>query len=164
VEKEAFPINGTKVQPFSLPYQLSPNSNITFVCPWNWTNYQGKSVTVIVQSIENYSTRFTKVTSKRVILAITSVLFDPIDTTGFSITVRNSISSLEDAYILTVTVTLENETIKTISFSYALSPNSTVVIPCLWDWTNYRGKNVTITVHATKGYEASTLYTPPSEF
>jgi len=164
VENETFQISGTEVQPFPLPHSLSPNSNITFVCPWNWTNYQGKRVTVIVRSIENYSTQFTKVTSKRVILAIASILFDPVDTTGFNVTVRNSDSSLEDAYLSTVTVTLEKETIKTISFSYTLSPNSTVTIPCSWDWTDYRGNNITITVHATKGYETSTLYTAPPEF
>ena len=164
VENETIKIAGTEVQPFPLPHSLNPNSNITFVCPWNWTNYQGKTVTVMVWSIENYSTQFTKVTSKRVILAITSVLFDPLHTTGFNVTVRNSNSSLEDAYLSTVTTALENETIKTISFSYTLGPNSTVTIPCLWDWTDYRGNNITITVHATDGYETSTLYTVPSEF
>jgi len=163
VENETFPINGTEVNP-PLSYPLSPNSSIPFVCPWNWTDYQGRSVTVIVRSVENYTTHFTKVTSKRVILAITSVLFDLIDTTGFNLTVRNSNSSLDDAYISKVTITLENGTIREIApLSYTISPNSTVTIPCLWDWTNYRGKNITITVHATKGYETSTLYTTPPE-
>lgn len=162
VENETFPINGTEVNP-PLPYQLSPNSSISFLHPWNWTDYQGKSVTIIVQSAENYTAHFTKVTSKRVILAITSVLFDTIDTTSFNLTVRNSESSLDDAYISKVIITLENGTIREIALSETVSPNSTVTLGCPWVWTTYRGKNITIAVHTTKGYETSTLYTTPPE-
>ena len=163
VENETFLINGTEVKPFPLPHQLSPNSSVVFVCPWNWTNYQGRSVTIIVRSVENYTTHFTKVMSKRVILAIISVLFDPVDTTDFDLTVWNSNSSVEDAEISKVTITLENGTIEEIALSpsQTVSKNSTATFRCPWVWTNYRGKNITITVHTTKGYEASTVYTTP---
>jgi hypothetical protein len=165
VENETFTINGTEVKPFPLPYQLIPNSSITFVCPWNWTGYQGNNVTIIVRSLENYATHFTKVTSKRVILAITGVLFDPINTTGFNFTVWNSNSSVENATISNVTITLENGTItpNVLSASQTVSRNSSVTFRCQWDWTNYRGENITITVYAEEGYETSTVYTTPPE-
>jgi hypothetical protein len=164
VENETFTINGTEVAP-PLPYQLSLNSSVVFVCPWNWTNFQGKNVTIIVRSLENYTTRFTKVTSKRVILAITGVLFDPTNTTGFNLTVWNSNSSVENATISDVTITLENGTItpNVLSASQPVSINSPVTFRCQWDWINYRGENITITVYAEEGYETSTVYTTPPE-
>ncbi len=163
VENETFTINGTEVKPFPLPHQLSPNSTVEFVCPWDWTNYQDKNVTITVRSAEDYTTYFTKVTSKRVVLAITSVLFDTIDTTGFNLTVRNSESSLDEVQISKVTITLENGTIEEIALSHTLSSNSTVTFRCAWIWTDYQGKNVTITVHTTEGHKTSTVFTTPSE-
>jgi hypothetical protein len=166
VENKTFPINGTEVTSHHpLPYQLQNDSSATFLCLWNWTNYQGKNITIIVRSLENYTTHFTEVTPTRVILAIMSVLFNHIDTTGFNLTVWNSNSSVESATIADVTITQNGTTIGkiTISPSQTVNVNSTVPFRCPWVWTNYRGNIVTITVFTKEGYEASTVYTIPSE-
>lgn len=161
-------INGTEMEP-TLPYPLYPNSSITFECPWNWTNYQGKNVTIIIHSAEGYTAQFTKVTPTRVFFAIVSVIFDPIDAKSFNITVRNSEFSLDDVLITKIAVTLENGTIIEISdvlpvLPYTLNSNSTAIFRGSWDWTNYRNKNIVITVHTRKGYMASTQYTTPPAF
>jgi len=161
-------INGTETTP-QLPYKLEPNSTITFICPWDWSDYQGKNVTIIIWSVENYTTKFTKVTPTRVFLAIVSAVFDPIYTGNFNITLRNSEFSLDSAYITKITVTLENGTVIEILdvlpvLPYTLTSNSTVTLQCTWDWTNYRNKNIVITVHARKGYVASTQYTTPPAY
>jgi len=158
-------INGTTVSP-QLPRTLNQNSSETFKCLWNWTDYQGKNVTITVRTEEGYVAQLVKVTSKRVILTITSISFDSINTSIFNVTVRNSVLSVENANITKVTVTFENGTVKEMSsvapsLPYLLSPNSVVTFTCQWDWTNYRGRNVTITIYAEKGYATFSLYTTP---
>jgi hypothetical protein len=158
-------INGTKVLP-KLPHILGKGLSITFKCPWNWTGYQARNVTVTVRTEENYRAQYVKVTPKRVILTIASIGFDSINTGIFEVTVRSSALSLENANITRVTVTFENGTVKEISnttpsLAYLLNPNSIVKFTCQLDWTNYRGKNITITVYAAKGYWAFSLYTTP---
>jgi len=158
-------INGTTISP-QLPYTLNQSLSQSFRCPWNWTGYQGRNVTITVKTVENYVAQFFKVTPKRVILTIAAISFDPINTGIFNVTVRNSALSLEDANITKVTVTLENGTVKEMSnvapsLPYLISPNSTATFTCQFDWNNYRGKNITITVYAAKGYVAFSLYTTP---
>ncbi len=164
-------INGTEMEP-ALPYPLYPNSSIAFECPWNWSNYQSKNVTIIILTAENYTAQFTKVTPTRVFFAIVSVIFDPIDTESFNITVRNSEFSLDDVSITKIAVTLENgaliEMLDVLPvLPYTLGSNSTAPFRCTWNWTNYRGKNVLITVYAATDYTSyttSTQYTTPPTF
>ena len=161
-------INGTETTP-QLPYKLEPNSTVTFICPWNWSNYQGRNAAIIVRSTENYTAQFTKVTPTRVFCAIVSVVFDPIDTKNFNITIRNSEFSLDDVFITKIAVTLENGTIIEVSdvlpvLLYTLNSNSTATFRCTWDWSNYRNENIVISVHTRKGYIASTRYTTPPAF
>jgi len=161
-------VNGTETTP-QLPYKLEANSTVTFICPWNWSDYQGRNVTIIIRSTEDYTAEVTKVTPTRVSLVIVSAVFDPIYTGNFNITVRNSEFSLDDAYITKITVTLENGTVIEMLdvvpvLPYTLTSNSTATLQCTWDWTNYRNKNIVITVHARKGYIASTQYTTPPTF
>lgn len=158
--------NGTVKEIVSpqLPFPLQPNTHMTFTCPWNWTGYQSRNVTITVKTEENGVAQFVEVIPK--ILAITSITFDSTNTYVFDVTVRNSAHSLESANITKITVTFENGTVKQMSnvapsLPYLLNPGSTVTFACQWDWTNYRGRNVTITVYAEKGYVASSLYTTP---
>ena len=39
----------------SLPYTLLPNASVAFMCPLNWTDYQGKEVTVKVYALQGYA-------------------------------------------------------------------------------------------------------------
>jgi len=158
-------IDGTETTP-QLPYMLEPDSTATFICPWNWFDYQDKNITITVRSAENYTAQLTKVTPTRVSLAIVSVLFDPIDTTTFTVTVRNSEFSLDDTQITQVAVTLENGTVTEISgvlpvLPYTLASDSTAIFQCTWNWTNYRNRNIIITIHTARGYIAASQYTTP---
>jgi len=166
-------INGTQTTPpLDPPYELGPNSNVTFICPWVWSDYQNKNITVVMRSAENYTAEFTGVTSTRVFFAIVSVVFDPIDTKSFNFTVRNSEFSLDGVLITKMRVTLENGTmIEMVDalpvLPYTLNSNSIATFRCTWDWTNYREKDVLIAVHATTNYTSyiiRTSYTTPPPF
>jgi len=161
-------INGTETIP-QLPYKLEPNSTTTFICPWNWSDYQGKNLTILVHSAENYIEEFTKVTPTRVFFAIVSVVFDLIDTKNFNVTVRNSEFSFDNAYIAKIAVTLENGTVIEISgvlpvLPYTINLNATVTFQCAWDWTNHRNENIIISVYIKEGNKASTQYTTPPAY
>jgi hypothetical protein len=43
--------NGESV---SFPYLLEPKQSVTFTCQLNWTKYQGRSVTVAVETLQGY--------------------------------------------------------------------------------------------------------------
>ena len=50
-------IDGTLTNPTLLPngYVLNIDSNVTIVCPWNWTLYSNQNLTITVQTAEGFS-------------------------------------------------------------------------------------------------------------
>ena len=36
------------------PYTLHPGDSVTFICTWNWTNYQDRNVTITVYTLQGY--------------------------------------------------------------------------------------------------------------
>ncbi len=148
----------------SFPYTLNPNTSIPFTCYLNWTEYQGKKVSVEVETSQGYTAHRTQITPQPVVLAITDVLFNVTNTTSFSVTVQNSASSPTHVNVTRVTVNV-NETIQetelNVTLPYVLHPNSTVTFVCSWDWENYQGMTVTITVHTQQGFEIPYVYELP---
>lgn len=149
----------------SLPYTLQPNASVAFMCPLNWTDYQGKEVTVKVDTLQGYAAYYTQVTPQPVVLAITGVLFNTTDTTSFSVTVQNNASSPTHVDITGITVNV-NETTQEITelnvtLPYVLHSNSTITFLCSWDWTNYQGMTVVVTVHTQQGFEIPYVHTLP---
>lgn len=158
-------IDGALITPslYPEPFKLDRNSNQTFTCPWNWIDYQSKNVTITVRTIDNYIAQSVETTPA--ILAITCISFDTINTSTFDVTIRNS-APIEIVNIANVTVTLDNGTVRQVPIltpsSHLINPASTVTFTCQWNWTDYRGKNITITaISAEKGYMAFSRYTTP---
>jgi len=143
------------VTPF-LPYTLHPNSSVGFSCHLDWTEYQGRNVTVRVDTSQGYATYHTQATPEPVVLAITNAVFDTANKTRFDVTVQNNASSPTHVDVIGVTVTVNETTYETelnVTLPYVLQPNSTVTFECSWDWTNYQGMTATITVHTKQGFE-----------
>ena len=167
--------NGTsqeiiEVSPSLSPsYPLEPSANVTFRCSWNWTDYREKNATITVYTLQDFTVSSTQATAARVLLAITDVLFDVVDPSYFNVTVGNSEYSLTQVNITRITVTFENGTSLEVAVEsppflpYSLPLNNTVTFKCSWNWTNYQGENVIITVETLEGYEASSdPYTIPT--
>ena len=156
--------NLTIVPPPSLNYTLYVNKSVTFKCNWDWTSHWNDDVTITVYSLQGYSASYTKVTPAP--LVISDALFNATDTSYFNITVKNHELSPSYVLVTSITVTLENGTIQDVTvvaprLPYMLHQNESVIFNCSWDWTDYRGKNVTITVYTLEGYEASYTRTTP---
>ena len=155
--------NGTEVDPH-IPYTLNKNSSETFVCPWNWTDYQNTSVTVAVRTLQGYMNYTTVVTPLPVTLEITKVDFNPANTTRFDITVRNNGVSPTYLNVTRITVTMDQQIVREWTVEngtevdphipYTLNKNSSETFVCPWNWTEHRDRNVTITVYTLQGFMA----------
>jgi len=158
--------NGTYVEP-AIPYTLDSNSLATFVCPWNWTEHRDKNVTVVVDTLQRFTAWRTQVTPPPIILNITYVGFDPIDTNHFNITVQNSEFSLEEANITEVHVTIENIIVAKLaddtvpSLPFILPSGADITFMCSWNWSTSSGKDIIVTVETSEGYEATYTYRIP---
>ena len=154
----------------SLPYALRPNASVAFMCMWNWTNYRGKNATIAVHTRQGYAAYHTQaIPPPPVVLTITKVLFNTADTTHFNVTVQNSELSPTYVNITRITIAMENGTVREITEvypritpHYTLHPNSSATFRCMWNWTGYRNKNVTVTVYTQQEYVVSRTQTTPA--
>ena len=142
---------------------LPPGTNQTFTCSWNWAEYSGKNVTVVVKT-PKYSANSSLVLLKA--LTITDVLFNPPYTTHFIVTVQNPTG--RNFTITTVNVTVEGEFPLDItgyvvpSLPRMLNPDTNLTFMCEWNWAGDQGKNVTVTIETSEGYTTSRTFKIPS--
>lgn len=151
----------------SLPYTLHPDESISLTCTWDWTDYQGKEVTIAAHTLQGYVAYHTQAAPPPVNLTITEMLFNTTDTRHFNATVENSELSPTYVNATRITITMENGTTREVievspPLTYALHPNASVTFVCAWDWTDYRDKNVTVTIHTLQGYVTSFTQTTPA--
>jgi len=151
--------NGTEVDPH-IPYTLNKSSSETFVCPWNWTEHRDKKVTVTVYTLQGFTAQYSQVTPAPIILEITEINFNPLNTASFNVTVKNSEFSIADANITEITVILEDEASEKINVTdptlpKVLNRTQSILFNCTWSWADYSGKNVTIVVQTQEGYSAN---------
>ena len=147
--------NGTAVNP-PIPFTLSRGSTETFVCPWDWTDHRDQEVTVILSTAQGFAVNYTRATSPPVILDITDVSFDPIDTKQLSFTVRNSDFSLADTEITEALLTIENKVVANLTgllgLPTPLNRTHSTSFTCTWDWAEQLGGNTSIAVKIEQGY------------
>jgi len=161
--------NATTLDPYTLPYVLNPDDSVPLACSWDWTEYQGQNITIAVHTLQGYTAYYPEPPQRtalpsRVVTEITDVLFDVTNTTCFNVTIRNSEDSPQGSYITlsSITVAAEDETFPDVpvfpppDLPYRLFPNTDVTFKCSWNWTDFREKNVSITVHTQQGFAKST--------
>jgi hypothetical protein len=79
-----------------------------------------------------------------------------------NVTVRNSEFSKVNATITEVRVRTDNATFSIAGVTgYEIDLGSEVAIVCPWNWKPYQTQNVTITVYATDGAQASATFEIP---
>ena len=161
-------INGVSAQsytltsegkPLSLPFTLHRNETVSITCSWNWTEYQGKNVTIAVRTSQGYIASRIKTLPPPVILNITDVTFIKVDGAYFNVTIQNSEESPTYVNITRITITMDNGTVREITKvspkltpPYAIYPGSSETFICVWNWHEYRGREVTITVYTLQGF------------
>lgn len=153
--------NGTTVDMHdvapTIPVTLLTGTTTTFVCSWDWTTYRGMNATVNVYTSQGYEFHKTETTPRAAQLTVTDADFDSSLLSKFSITVKNSENSIDDANITKVEVmfedyTTEEATVESPNTPYTLAIGGTVTLDCTFDWSDHRSETVQIYVTSSEGY------------
>jgi hypothetical protein len=143
---------------------LLPGTNRTFTCSWNWTEYSGKNVTIVVKTHEGYSAYSTPVPLAA--LTISDVHFNLLDTTHFIVAVQNPTELSFN--LTTINAEIKDGSVLNITdvepdLPFLLPPSTNITFMCSCeDWTGYQGKDVTIAVETSEGYTTSRMCKIPS--
>lgn len=149
-----------------LPIVLEPNSSISLACLWNWTEYQGKTITIALITEQKYVTQVTEFIPQYVVFNIKEIKFSLDDPYHFNLTVFNSEYSEIPLNITKISIRLENGTLVSPlsvdpSMPQMLDRNAAITFMCAWDWSKNRDEELTVTVYAQQGYKTeATCKTP----
>jgi len=152
-------LNGSLSTPqFSPLYRLGTNQTVTFKnCPWDWRNFRNQNITVTVHTKQNFTDVTKTVKTPQPLIFKTSSSFSLNATGYFLVNATNSPTSTQD---ITVTQIRFNTT--QANFTTQVVPiGETRQFNCSFDWMNYRGKTVPVSVNAS-GVVVSQLVTLPS--
>ncbi len=164
VDVDRISVNGLEVSvmpPQVLPFTINPNESVVFTLNLNWIDFQNKTVTVRVDTLQGYTAVKTVLGPLPVSLIIEDVVFDNTTSTQhFNATVFNEEFSPAAVNITQVTILVRNETVTIADIirepPNLLQPDSLMLLTVFWDWTEYQGTstNVAINVHAEQGFTA----------
>jgi hypothetical protein len=148
-----------------LPYELDKGQEETFVCDWNWGDYAGETLKVIILAEEGSGAVY-EIETASVGLEVSSAIFTTTDTQHFNVTIKNPAASVSDLEVTKITVTMENGTDVNIretapSIPITLLTGTSTTFVCSWNWTYYRGMNATVNVYTSQGYEYHRTETTP---
>jgi hypothetical protein len=146
-----------------LPIVVTINDSIELQCYYDWQGYP--KPTVRVKTLEGYTFEIEKEIPSTAIIVVTNVTFSETNTTELSVTLWNSPDSetLIDVVNITLTDDEGNETkIGIFDPPVRVDKNETVTLNCVWNWTEYRDRNVTIKAYTKQGFRAvsKTVKTP----
>lgn len=143
------------------PRTLETGGLETFRVLWNWANYTGQTLKLIIFLAEG-SGPTQKASLPYVGLTVEAHFNSSISTQHFNVTVRNDEASatyvdIKNLTINGVTISSENVTMngKAVAFPYFLNSSQSAVFTVAWNWTSYQGKSVTVTVETLQGYTAT---------
>lgn len=152
---------------------LPVNSSLTYTCNYNWEGFRNVNVTVTVKTYEGYEATYTTNKLLGAVISIQDVKFDYSDMEHFYVDIRSSEDSTAYASIKMINVTLEDGREITINQTFppvgvpsafnSVSPNGSLIFNCLWNWSDYRDKKISVKVYTNEGFtvQAKNVTTPP---
>ena len=162
-------INGTTTNPsfYPQPYKLNKGENITFNnCAWNWKNYRDRAFRVLVQTRQGINASTSSLTSPpSPSFKLEQITFNMNNTNYFTFTLRNRLSSLEAATISKIEFIHGTSTVTMATTTPELPCNITVgasqTINCTFDWSSFKGQNITLIIYTTQRINLTIPYTLP---
>jgi len=142
-----------------LPKTLVRGASTTFKCYWNWANYTGDELKIIVMPREG-SGASVRARPPAVELEL-SPFFNASSPFWFLLNITNSAGSPANVSLTSVDVALDNGTwIRGLPTEPSVSweepsvirPNSTLTLNCTWNWLAYRNRTITIVAKSLEGY------------
>jgi len=159
-------------QNVTFPIDLIHGRPVSLQCLYDW---EGRNPKVRVETSEGYYAEASANATASVLLLTTDAVFNETKPDELSITVSNSQYSSTPVDISDIVLTYRNGTqdqqyhingtltIPQFAPYYRLGiGNTTTFNHCIWNWTNYRDQNVTITVNVKQGFTpaSKTVKTP----
>jgi hypothetical protein len=146
-----------------LPMQLANGTSINVRCFYDWENYKNPAVRVKTQ--EGYFVDATSNASATVLLAVADVEFSETNSTTLRVTLLNSQESATLVGVTNITLTDDGGVeycIKEFDPPYIININESATFDCIWNWTEYRSRNATITAYTQQGFKSTqkTVKTP----
>jgi len=143
------------------PVTISRNESKLFSFNGSW--YGVTKIGLSIEAEQGYIFR-KEVEMKTAYASIQKVSFDEDHPDHFNVTVYNFADSANFVNVAKVKCTLEDGTALTFDCGSAgIAPNSTRTFKFDLNWTEYRGKNVTVVAYFTQDFETQTFVvkTPP---
>ena len=153
----------------ALPYVLHPKEEKNFICHENWEKWMNQNVTVTVETMEGYELTYTTSKLPMAILFMDNVNFDYNNTGYFNVTVKSSEDSTTTATLNGINLKLQDgswitpKTVPPLNVTpILLTPNSSLTIKCLWNWSSHRNENITVEAYTKEGFTVppKTVKTP----
>jgi len=145
--------NNTNVK-ISEGIPLNVGESIELTCTERWVNRVGS---IVIFTREGY--RFIdEITTPKIDFSIVDVTFNENDTLNFNITLDTTASHTKEGYLNVTSVSLRLDNGTEISIELPEAPgmkynsSKTLVVP--WNWTEYRGRELRITVQTLQGLTA----------
>jgi len=156
-------VGGVTVSPDSvtpgLPYALNPGSApVQFQCSYNWTQIQSENVTVRIMTFQGYIAESTQTLPGPVTLYLSQIVFNATLTSHFNVTVSNAANSSTYVDVSRITVSVDGgatvDIAEWIPYASRLEKNASLLIMCIWSWSDYVGQSSTaeITVYTSQGF------------
>jgi hypothetical protein len=151
-------INGNLANP-PLPHKLERNTTVAFKCTWPWKNYRDKNITVTVYTKQGFVSASKNVkTPPQIVFKVTHLNFNLTNTEFFLLNITNMPCSLKEVRIAKI---------KFNNDEGAFEPQTILAgeerqIKCGFNWANFKGETVTITVYTADGLNVSKSLVLPS--
>jgi len=150
--------NTTKISGTVVP----KGEHVCFMFNGSWHGVVKTSIVVYTE--QGYIFR-KEVELEKVFAAIQNVSFDIEHRDHFNVTILNFAESAHYANLTMIKCTLDNGTYIPERYypPVGINPNSTVTVRFDWNWTEYRGRNITIVAYFHQDFETTpyTVTTPP---
>ncbi len=151
-------VDYSQVEPPIRGHVIPRNESVRFNFTGDWHGVLKTSIVIYTEQGYNFRK---EIETKSVHAAIQSVNFDVTHRDHFNVTIFNLAESAHYANITMVRCKLDNGTYihdELCNPPVGIMPNSTVTIKYHWNWTEYRGRNVTIAAYFLQDFE-TTPYT-----
>ena len=127
-----------------LPVTLEQDQSITLTCQLNWFGIN--KTKIFISTEQGYRIYTENITLQQIYFEIKNVTFDVDYTDRFNVTMVNYQDSAKTAIIERIEVETKDGNVTCFNVSMPLFVGMEWTYTCMWDWKNYRGKELNVTV------------------